>query len=54
MELQQFVVCLFHDCQILLDWMEVISKLKMVENEESSHLEPVAKTNAKSKLAGVE
>lgn len=49
MELQQFVVCQFHDCQILLDWMEVIRKLKMVENEESSHLEP-AKTNAKSNL----
>jgi hypothetical protein len=50
MELQQFVVCRFHECQILLDWMEVIRKLKMVENEESSHLEPVAKTNAKSNL----
>jgi len=50
MELQWFVVCQFHDCQILLDWMEVIRKLMMVENEESSHLEPVAKTNAKPNL----
>ncbi len=30
--------------------MEAIRKLMMVENEESSHLEPVAKTNAKSNL----
>ncbi len=30
--------------------MEVIRKLKMVENEESNHLELVAKTNAKSNL----
>lgn len=50
MELQWFVVCRFHDCQILLDSMEVIRKLMMVENEESSHLEPVAKTSAKSNL----